>query len=668
VFAVAAAGTVLLFRRSRWLWLAACLPALLYLAWLRGWFLPLAEAMHLPAGLVDRFRPYPYAFLKGAVFVTPLLWGAAVEGWNRLTTWLLKRPAWRPWRIALTGFVILPLVLVLAADARLVTRYWGRPAHFDAAAMQVREAVARIPAGEEVYLTGRPERSRVLLGLFSYFLLDHPVQGRLSVGYGAYDRRLPGSEPAYALLDANDNPLPLGFFPADAIWTGGGMILYKRSPEIVSFLDLRDDAYTGRDPGEIHTTEPLAERLLQSFGSYLAISSQPTAGWYQAQLLTLYADAERVSIHDNLTGTAGTGALLLSLATFDPATVTLRWQDGTTEQCVLPAGLSICRSRSHQVPSWVEVTAETGATVWPCWGALAMEGGAAGVQPLPDQFLLVPSTRASDSTLQVVLPWSSDYSRPMRLALEVWEDTYSGAHHYAWWGPAQLPAEGPLYLQADLGTRRATLELAGSLHVLPLDFVPHPGVGDWPEVADGSYFAALWAYYGDQVVEVLPVGRFGVAGGQVRGLEPLVTGLRLLWPHSPPEANGARFGEALSLAAYDLVDRTFSPGDSVPLALEWHAWKSIPVGYAVSVQLLKGGRLAGQWDGALGQWYPTTYWRPGQFIRDDIPLRVPEDAPSGRYQLIVAVYDPATATRLPVRSAEGQDGGDYLDLGEIIVR
>ena len=63
----------------------------------------------------------------------------------------------------------------------------------------------------------------------------------------------------------------------------------------------------------------------------------------------------------------------------------------------------------------------------------------------------------------------------------------------------------------------------------------HPGADDWPEVADGAYFAALWVYYGGEVVEVLPVGRLTIVDGLVRDLEPIQLGPRLLRPRSLPE-------------------------------------------------------------------------------------------------------------------------------------
>jgi hypothetical protein len=283
---------------------------------------------------------------------------------------------------------------------------------------------------------------------------------------------------------------------------------------------------------------------------------------------------------------------------------------------------------------------------------------------VPDEVVLRPEADVSGSVLGVSARLHNASGRPLRLALEVWENTFAGAHHHAWWGPLPLPESGTVRLRADLGTREA--QAWSGEQELP--FPPHPGVDAWPEAVDGSYFAALWVYYGGQIVQVLPVGRFQLLDGQVQGLEPMQLGTRLLWPHSPPAASGARFGPAVELSAYQQPGGPFSPGDAVPLALEWHALGQVSLDYSVTAQVLRDGRLWGQWDGPLGQWYPATVWRPGQFVRDDIPLQVADDAPPGRYRLIVAVYDPASGARLPVRSAQGQEVGDFLDLGEILVR
>lgn len=663
-------------KRPSGLWLAAVIPALLYLVWLRGLFLPAAEALRLPADLLERFRPYPYAFLKGIAFVGPLFWGLAAANWDRLWGAALRQRDSRL-RPILLGILaapaLLPLGLVLAADGRLVARYWAQPAHFDAQAISVEGLVKTVPQGEEVYLTGRPERSRVLLGMFSYFLRDHPVQGRLSTGYAGYDRRIPGAEPRYALLDIDDDPYPLGFSAPPSL-AAGGMALYERDPAILSFLDLRSDAYTARAPGEIHTKEPLAERLQQSFGPYppglafepsgspvLAAPSRRPAS--AAQPFILYADATRLSRQPDLPGTMGSGALRLAFASLDPATVNLHWSDGTTETCVLPAGFSTCQTRLHALPGSVELRLRYGARMWPCWAALVKEGQP-GMQVQPQEVLLWPQARAQDTVFESWITTYNASGRPLRLALEVWENTFNSAAHYAWWGPLPLPEDGAVHLRADLAARTAQAWQGEQ----EAPFAPHPGAAEWPEVDDGSYFAALWIYYGGHVVEVLPVGQFVIAGGRIEGLQPIQLGPRLLRPPTLPTAGGARFGPAIELNAYALAGGPFSPGDAIPLALEWRALQTVPVDYFVTAQVLKDGRLLGQWDGPIGQWYTARSWRPGQVVRDDIPLHVADDARPGRYRLIVAVYDAATGTRLEVRSPQGQPLGDFLDLGEIVVK
>lgn len=650
----------LILDRRRWLWPAVLLPIGLYLGWLRGWLWTLANALGLRGEVLARLEPYPYAFLKGAVFATPLLLALAIAGAERLAE---MAASWRGKRIAWTipaGLLLLPTALLLASDSRLLTRYGASPAHFDREALQVEEAVHLLPPGASVYLTGRPERSRLELSLYAYFLREHPVQGRLNTAYAAFDHRLPGQEPTYALLDAEDNPLPPGFFPENALWRGGGMVLYRRDPTILSFLDLRAEAYAGWPWRELHALPPLEERLASGYGACTLLAPETP--------LVLYADAGRISRQEDLPGSAGRGSLLLSFATFEPATATLRWADGVEATCALPAGLSTCRSADHALPARIEIAAPEGKKVWACWAALAAPDSAPAAEQRHDQALFWPEVGAEGQELEVALHVHNPTGRPLRLALEVWENTFAGARHYAWWGPLALPEDGLVTLRADLDRREATAAFQGAGGAVPADFPPHPGAANWPEVTDGSYFAALWVYYGAQVVEVLPVGQFEIVAGQVQNLQPINLGARPVWPHSPESNSGARFGPAVELSAYALGTGPFSPGERVPLALEWHALEKVPLDYSVTAQLLRDGRLWGQWDGPLGQWYPATAWQMGQHIRDDIPLFIASDAPPGRYRLIVAVYDPATGARLEVHSASEESLGDFLDLAEIEVR
>lgn len=658
-----AIGAALWRSERRWLWVAALAPALLYLGWLRGWAWPVARALQqrdlIGTALAERFRPYPYAYMKGAVFVAPLVLGLAVRGgeqWRRLVEGRLVGTRARLGRIALALLLLLPAGLVLWSNGRLVARYWKGPAHFGREVLQAQEVVALLPEGAGVYLTGRPERSRPVLGLFAYLLLDHPIYGRLNTAYTGWDRRIPGEVPPYALLDADDNPYTLGFRPALRRWSGAGMALYEREPHVLSFLDLRADAYARWPAGAIHTREPLAERLLQTFGPYPAITAQ--------RPLVLFADAGQLSLSPDLTGPAGSGAMLLSLATLDPVTLTLRWEGGEIEELALPPGVSLYRTAVRSLPTQVEVGIQEGAEAWPCWAALLDGAGAAGLQRQPQQVLLRPVVEGEGTTLAVTLRVQNDSGRPLRLALEVWENTFQGAHHYAWWGPLPLPARGTVQLRADLAQREAQAWMGEEA----VPFAPHPGAAEWPEVADGDYFAALWIYYGQEVVGVLPVGRLQVTGGGGQELRPIEPSIDLLWPHSLALPAGVRFGPAIELTTYERGSGPFEPGDRVPLALEWRALEKISRDYFVTAQILGQGRLWGQWDGPIGQWLPATNWQQGQKIRDDVPLQVDSEAPPGHYRLIVAVYDPVTGDRLAVTGPEGEAVGDIFDLGEIVVR
>ncbi len=656
--------------RERWLWLGALLPGLLYLGWLRGGFWYAANWLQkqgvslLSADLLERIRPYPYAYLKGAAFVAPVALALAAVGWEKGRD-LLDRFSWkRIGRAVLLALVLLPLLLVLLSDRQLIAHYWQRPAQYSQEILQVQQAVDLLPQDASVYLTGSPELSRPAKGLLSYLLRDHPVQGRVSTGYGAMDYRRPGNEPPYALVAIGDDPQLLGFSPENALWSGGGMVLYQRDPAVISFLDLRADAYSAQPTWAIHTTEPLTERQLASFGSCRQV--------LPGQPVSLYAGINQItdSLLQSTTLTSpeelsvNPRAWELALASLEPTTVTLNWSGRTTETAILPGGLALYTSRTYNLPLPIHLRIDSpGSTpVWLCWAALRQESENPGVVQQTEQPAIWPQASVDGTILQVDLPILNDSGRPLRLALEVWENTFQGAHHYAWWGLLALPRHRAVSLRADLATREAQATIQDK--AVDLD----PGAASWPEAADGDYFASLWVYYGAQVVEVLPVGRFQLQGGQVRNLQPLENGVRLLWPHSPSQPSGARFGPAIELSAYDRGAGPFSPGDRIPLALEWHALGNAPVDYAVTAQVLRDGKIWGQWDGPAGQWLPATSWQAEQYIRDDIPLSLDPSAPRGHYRLIVAVYDPATGERLPVVSAEGEEGGDALDLGEIVVK
>ncbi len=55
--------------------------------------------------------------------------------------------------------------------------------------------------------------------------------------------------------------------------------------------------------------------------------------------------------------------------------------------------------------------------------------------------------------------------------------------------------------------------------------------------------------------------------------------------------------------------------------------------------------------------YPINLWQPGEFVTETVHIPLKEPLPSGRYSLIIGLYNPADGTRLPLVS-----DGDYAEI------
>jgi hypothetical protein len=126
-------------------------------------------------------------------------------------------------------------------------------------------------------------------------------------------------------------------------------------------------------------------------------------------------------------------------------------------------------------------------------------------------------------------------------------------------------------------------------------------------------------------------------------------------------------GEAIRLVGYDLPQRYFRVGDSIPLTLYWRADRPLAQSYTVFVHL-RGERfnpkqnnpLWGQSDRAPMP--PPNAWRVNEIISDAYRLGIDPDAPPGKYKIEIGMYDAATGTRLQT------DQGDSVIVGEIEIR
>jgi hypothetical protein len=75
-----------------------------------------------------------------------------------------------------------------------------------------------------------------------------------------------------------------------------------------------------------------------------------------------------------------------------------------------------------------------------------------------------------------------------------------------------------------------------------------------------------------------------------------------------------------------------------------------------------------QYDGApLGGLYPTSKWTPGDVFTYPAALEIPNDAPAGKYDLLVGMYSYPDLKRLSVQSdrPHAQDGLVWLQTVDI---
>jgi hypothetical protein len=129
----------------------------------------------------------------------------------------------------------------------------------------------------------------------------------------------------------------------------------------------------------------------------------------------------------------------------------------------------------------------------------------------------------------------------------------------------------------------------------------------------------------------------------------------------PRTPSGATLGAgAVVLDGYRHPGRV-QAGTTLPLALFWRATRPLPLDYTVYVHLVDaaGSKVAQRDVPPLEGRRPTSAWQPGDLVRDDQDLFVPETVAPGTYRLLAGMYDAATMTPI-------NDAGP-IDLGVITV-
>ena len=137
----------------------------------------------------------------------------------------------------------------------------------------------------------------------------------------------------------------------------------------------------------------------------------------------------------------------------------------------------------------------------------------------------------------------------------------------------------------------------------------------------------------------------------------------------------ATLGEDIRFLGYDLSSvEPITPGSTLTLDLYWRAERKAEGSYTVFVHLVgeaynpaTSGPLWGQDDTLpVEGGYPTTQWLVGVPVRDQHRLVVDPQAPPGRYQIEIGMYQLPGAERLAVQMADGTQDTRIL-LGQIEV-
>jgi mannosyltransferase len=131
-----------------------------------------------------------------------------------------------------------------------------------------------------------------------------------------------------------------------------------------------------------------------------------------------------------------------------------------------------------------------------------------------------------------------------------------------------------------------------------------------------------------------------------------------------------RLGASIALRGYTLTPSEVQVGDILQVTLFWEALEVPATRYKVFVHLVDDRQqIVAQYDGEPGDGMNlTTNWTPEQgTFPDRYGIWVPYALASGKYGLLVGMYDVSGAPRLPI-AVNGQPAGDALLLETVEIR
>jgi choline-sulfatase len=135
---------------------------------------------------------------------------------------------------------------------------------------------------------------------------------------------------------------------------------------------------------------------------------------------------------------------------------------------------------------------------------------------------------------------------------------------------------------------------------------------------------------------------------------------------APAQALDAHLGEQLRVLGYDLAPPTVHRGETATLVTYFELERRLPPGFRLFFHLEGPAGFRNLDHVPVEGAYPLERWRPGQRIRDRLPITFTGAMPPGTYTVYIGLFK--GNQRAPVTPASASDGRDRLRLATIVVQ
>lgn len=155
-----------------------------------------------------------------------------------------------------------------------------------------------------------------------------------------------------------------------------------------------------------------------------------------------------------------------------------------------------------------------------------------------------------------------------------------------------------------------------------------------------------------------------------------IAGIDYVWIYKTPRRQvqplAARFGDAFAVNSFSVLPPNTACGASkLALTLGLQPLARPAQALNVFVHIIGAGGPVAQFDFPLDALLPPAQWGAGETIEQPLELPLPADIASGKYQIFVGSYDPASGQRLPLQTtapAHGADGPDALLVAQFSIQ